>query len=330
MPVFKRRERKRNPWCYRFWIDKDLHKECGFRTMREALEAERREKDRLSKLTTHMAFLTAVNNRLNVLQGYATPGHYRDNRSMLARFPEWDHLTLPELTPQIVRDKILIMAKSLGNANANRHLRALRAVFELAVNDGHLLRNPCRGLKEFPVDKPVKFVPSKEQIALVLLRATPLDQAYLTLIYDTAARVREINYLPWADDVDLQMTPQAPHGRVRLWTRKKKGGNRTPRWVPLSAKGRTALEYAWRHRDKTSSYVFTNPKTGKPYNYRDKFFDRLCRLAGIPEMGFHALRHARASDMADARLPLHYIRDFLGHADIATTSKYLKSLGRGE
>ncbi len=51
------------------------------------------------------------------------------------------------------------------------------------------------------------------------------------------------------------------------------------------------------------------------------------RLAGVREMGYHALRHQQASELADRGESLPYIRDFLGHEDISTTSLYLQSLG---
>jgi len=54
----------------------------------------------------------------------------------------------------------------------------------------------------------------------------------------------------------------------------------------------------------------------------------ICRQAGVPEMGFHALRHAFASNLADHHAPLHAIRDLLGHENISTTSIYLKSIGK--
>jgi len=329
LPCFKRNDRKQKPWCYRFWVDKTLYKQCGFRTQKEARAAEDAAKLQLKRLSTGTMFLLAVSKRLDYLQAYTTPKHYRDNLAMLRRFPEWQDLLLQEISPQMVRDKLMALARDLGNHNANRHLVALRAVFELAVNDGDLPRNPCRGLQKFPTSQAVKFVPTEGQIARVLLLAAPLDRAYLELLLETGARVREINYLPWADDVDWGQSELYPQGRLRLWTRKKRGGHRTPRWVPLTERGRKALQYAWDHRDPASPYVFTNPRTGKPYDYRDKFFDRLCRRAGIPEMGYHALRHAYASNLADRNTPLHTIRDLLGHENISTTSRYLKSLGRG-
>ena len=102
----------------------------------------------------------------------------------------------------------------------------------------------------------------------------------------TAARVREVNNLAW-EDVEFERRT------IRLWTRKKRGGHKTPRIVDMADKVFDALQYVWKNRDKNSPWVFPNPKTGKPYHYRDKFFNRLCRLAGVPEMGYHALRPMR-------------------------------------
>jgi integrase len=125
----------------------------------------------------------------------------------------------------------------------------------------------------------------------------------------------------WREDVDFTRR------QVRLWTRKKSGGNLTPRLVDMNDMAAHALKFAQWHRLAGSPHVFPNPHTGKPYDYRDKFFDRLCRLAGVPDMGYHALRHAKASQLADQGESLPYIRDFLGHESISTTSLYLASFG---
>jgi integrase/recombinase XerD len=51
----------------------------------------------------------------------------------------------------------------------------------------------------------------------------------------------------------------------------------------------------------------------------------LCTRAGVPRLGWHALRHTCASLMVSdgARLPA--IRDMLGHANLSTTSIYVHS-----
>jgi integrase len=130
----------------------------------------------------------------------------------------------------------------------------------------------------------------------------------------------KIDNLTW-EDVDFNRR------QARLWTRKKRGGHRTPRLVDMNERAFAALKLAQWHRVPNSHYVFTNPRTGRAWDYRDKFFDSLCRQAGSREMGYHALRHQKASALADEGQSLVYIRDFLGHEDISTTSIYLQSLG---
>jgi integrase len=48
-----------------------------------------------------------------------------------------------------------------------------------------------------------------------------------------------------------------------------------------------------------------------------------CRRAGIEDLLFHDLRREAACRWFEAGVPLHHIRDLLGHADISTTSRYL-------
>jgi integrase len=267
-----------------------------------------------------MAFSQMVNLRLDYVKAYCTPDHYRKNVTRLKQFAAWKGLDLAAFTPDMIRAKMIALSATMSNALANKHLVALKSVFEQAVNDGFLGRNPCRGVKFLPTEKFVKYVPPLADIEAVLALADPLDQAYLTVIWQLGARVREVNNLTW-EDVDFARR------LVRLWTRKKRGGHKTPRLVDLNDQAHNALSYARWHRDKHSPYVFTNPRTGRPWDYRDKFFDRLCRLAGVKEMGYHALRHAKASELAHEGQSLVYIQEFLGHEDISTTGIYLHSLG---
>lgn len=320
MSVSKRPDRKARPWYYKFRLNGKLHKECGFRTQREAQDAEADARLQLQNQKTLIMFFQAVNLRLDYVKAYCTPSHYQHNVSRLRRFRDWAGLALEEITPDLIRTRMVDLSQTMSHALANKHLVALRSVFEQAVNDGFLGRNPCRGVKFLPVTRTVKYVPPAADIEKVLAMALPLDKAYLTVIWQLGARVREVNRLTW-EDVDFTRR------QVRLWTRKKSGGNLTPRLVDMDDLAFQALKFTQWHRVEGNSYVFPNPRTGKPYDYRDKFFDRLCRLAGVKDMGYHALRHAKASELADRGESLPYIRDFLGHEDISTTSIYLQSLG---
>jgi integrase len=71
----------------------------------------------------------------------------------------------------------------------------------------------------------IKDLPSKEDVAKVILAAEPETQDYLVAIKETMARMGEINRLTW-EDVDLDRKI------VVLYTRKKKGGHLTPQESP--------------------------------------------------------------------------------------------------
>jgi len=50
-----------------------------------------------------------------------------------------------------------------------------------------------------------------------------------------------------------------------------------------------------------------------------------CRKASIEDLHFHDLRREFACRLLESRAELHDVRDFLGHANITTTSRYLRS-----
>ena len=47
--------------------------------------------------------------------------------------------------------------------------------------------------------------------------------------------------------------------------------------------------------------------------------------AGIEDLHFHDLRREFACRLLESRAELHDVRDFIGHANITTTSRYLRS-----
>ena len=50
-----------------------------------------------------------------------------------------------------------------------------------------------------------------------------------------------------------------------------------------------------------------------------------CRRAGIEDLHFHDLRREFACRLLESSASVHDVRDFLGHANITTTSRYLRS-----
>ena len=64
-----------------------------------------------------------------------------------------------------------------------------------------------------------------------------------------------------------------------------------------------------------------------PYDDRKKVMKILCEKAGVRYFRFHALRHAGASIMDNAKVPLGCIQEVLGHENRKTTEIYLQNIG---
>ena len=86
------------------------------------------------------------------------------------------------------------------------------------------------------------------------------------------------------------------------------------------------LKDVFTHIPREGEYVFMNPLTHKPYDYRDKFLPTLCKKAGVKPFMYHALRHFGASKLDNLGVALTDIQELLGHERATTTDTYLRSL----
>ena len=70
--------------------------------------------------------------------------------------------------------------------------------------------------------------------------------------------------------------------------------------------------------------VFGNA-VGDPLTSIKTAWRNTCRRAGIHDLHFHDLRREFACRLLESSAGLHDVRDFLGHANITTTSGYVRS-----
>jgi len=85
-----------------------------------------------------------------------------------------------------------------------------------------------------------------------------------------------------------------------LWTRKRRGGSRQSRLVPMSQSVRELLVQL-SHGKGNNTYVFTNPRTGEAYHKLQPcvryLLKRLCDKANVKEFGYHSIRHYTAQQL---------------------------------
>lgn len=140
----------------------------------------------------------------------------------------------------------------------------------------------------------------------------------LRLMLHAGLRRSEAFLIEWRD-VDLEGGTLTVRGEISK--------SAQTRDIPLS---QTALEdlRAWHMQSMGStpeSPVFPNPQTGRPFGHVNGTWRKLRKAAGIDGFRLHDLRHTFASRLLSRGADLQTVREMCGHADIATTARYLHS-----
>ncbi len=216
----------------------------------------------------------------------------------------------------------------LSNRSLSRHLSTIRSFFRWACREGHVEKNPARGLTSPRVPKTLPramTLPDTER----LLDASDEGQipereaALFELLYATGLRVSEAAGLD-LEDVDFAQ------GLVRVT-----GKGSRERIVPFGESAADALRgYLPSRAALRHGVELEDPESGEPLfvNARGgrltprsmaRLLKRRLRAAGLPaEISPHALRHTFATHLLQAGADLRSIQELLGHASLSTTQKY--------
>ncbi len=295
---------------YSFWWKGVRHRKGGFNSKREALEAEIKARKNLRR--TNMGFIALCESRLDDVKARRTEKYFTENKKLIEKLIlRWGDKK--EITRKDVEE---YLSSCSSNYVANKELRFIKALFNHGLERDITPENPAEKIKFFPVERKKKYIPSLKDVEKVLNLATPEQKLYLLVVMNTLGRISEINNLKWEDVQDEYLI---------LRTRKAKNSDLTERAIPLNQ----GLKDALAQIERVGEYVFINPKTGKPYDYRKKMLAGLCKRAKVQKFGFHALRHLGASRLAQAGVGLTEIQAILGHQRATTTDIYLQTIGRG-
>ncbi len=238
--------------------------------------------------------------------------------------------------------------KDRSGATIRKTLIALRALFYRAVKHELIHKNPFAGVDmPEPAAKTARIFTLAEIDLLVKSAPDTWWSTFIRLAADTGLRKLELLHLRWSDlDFDAETvrveTHRAENFTVRgrefpiiPWSVKAKASTRT---VPLSDAATLALQ-RWHVASDRSAYVFLDLKRidqlrrhigdrGLPVSVDPvpnvlPQYKAIQAEAGIakPLGTLHDLRKTWCTRLA-ATLPLHVLKEFAGHTDIATTAKY--------
>lgn len=225
----------------------------------------------------------------------------------------------------------------LSLVSVRKHLAILRQALDEAVMLEYLDHNPAASVRlqkrsKATVTPRTVFLTSEQ--AQRLLNGIAGHRIYpavtLALLY--GLRRSEVLGLRW-EAIDFQAdTITICHTVVKNLTIQESDTTKTEnsrRTFQLLPEVRTMLEELKAKSPKGSQYLFCREdgSVWRPDSLTRTFQRQLARL-GLPIMRFHDLRHSTASILFDRGWSLEDVKNWLGHADIETTSNIYLHYGR--
>jgi integrase len=230
--------------------------------------------------------------------------------------PEWGKKRLTEITVQAV-SQWLAKKRAAGSSPATvERMRVvlgrsyvLGAQWEVPGTD----KNPARGIVRKPLNNSRERYLSPEE-AVRLRAAVAMSQNtqlkhIVGLLLLTGARVRELLEARW-DNVNV--------GRRSWLIPTSKTGK--PRHVPLSSAALAIIAQLPRYKD--CPWLVPNPDTREPYVSIKHGWQRAIRIAKLPGLRIHDLRHSAASFMINSNVDIYTVGKVLGHASYQSTMRY--------
>ena len=241
-------------------------------------------------------------------------------------------LTLDDVRAEAVLSFLDHVESERGNSAATRNYRL--AVLRSFAR--HLLRNDPTRAEQYgrilalpskrATSRPATYLEPEDARAVISAvnpksTASVRDRALLLFLYNTGARVSE------ALSVQMRQLHLDPPRQVRLF-----GKGRKERLCPLWPETAAALRQIVCSESENES-IFRNSR-GAPMTrdgvayvltkYVRQASESLPHLRAI-RITPHVMRHSCAVALLQAGIDVSVIRDYLGHASVATTSRYITS-----
>lgn len=230
--------------------------------------------------------------------------------------PKWGKVRLIDIgnraVGQWLADK---RAEGLAPATVEKIRVIFGRSFELGARWGipGADKNPTRGVSRKPLNNARERFLSAEEAARLRVAVAASQNTQLQhiagLLLLTGARLRELLDAKW-ENVDVER-------RSWLIPTSKTG---KPRHVPLSKAALAIIEALPRFKD--CPWLVPNPDTLKPYVSIKHGWQRAIKVAKLPGLRIHDLRHSAASFMVNSGVDLFAVGKVLGHASYQSTQRY--------
>jgi integrase len=233
--------------------------------------------------------------------------------------PHFGKCRLSDLTKEDAEKYKAKRSRLVRPGTVNRELGLFKHMMAQALELKLIVDNPFRGLRNLKVPKRDERVLAPDEETRLLAACERVRARHLrrvvVLALNTGLRRGELLSLEWSR-VDLKQRT------IRILNAKSDAGDRI---IPMNA----AVHALLSDLAKTSipPLVFpSNRKPGEKFLDLKKGFSKAVKLAGIPHIRFHDLRHSFATRLVQAGADLITVQHLLGHSNITMTARYTHAL----
>ena len=237
--------------------------------------------------------------------------------------------------------KNMIRSRDVTLKTIRNDLTPLRAVFDQALTESRIDRNPLDKIKvKDLIDRKnqsnYRIDPySLEEITLLLKEADdhrPEWRPYWQIAFFSGVRTSEQYGLKWSDVDWRDQSVQIQRAVVERMEKeaKTKTSERTIELLPMAYQ---ALRDQRQHTEAWSEYIFCNPRTKaqiRDYEETTAVLKYLCKRAGIRYRNQYQTRHSYASNLLSGGENIYFVANQLGHRNIGMViSTYVKWIKQG-
>jgi integrase/recombinase XerD len=201
---------------------------------------------------------------------------------------------------------------------ARNLLKALRALFRWALENGEAIHDPTRDVQPIRYVSKRRHVWTDEEMAAFVARHPIGTKAYLALCLLRYTGCRR-------EDVPRLGRQHVKNGRLQYTQAKNEHRQPIRIDIPLHPELEAAIAAA-----PSGHMTFLATEYGKPFTaagFGNWFRDR-CDEAGLPHCSAHGVRHAVATRLADRSASPHEIMSVTGHQSLHEVERYTREAHR--
>ena len=269
----------------------------------------------------------------NELLGSVKQSSYQTYTNLLNRYllPNIGSVRLSAVTPGIINEFVECLESSgMACSTVKSAYRLLAAAMRYALDEGMILKNPCRNIRIQRPEQAEQRVLTRAEQEMLRNSASDSDLPAILSLY-TGMRLGEVCALKWSD-IDWEKKTITVRRTVQRIMRsgKNESGVKTTLLIgtPKSLRSHRVIpvpDFILAQLRKlmktgmTDSFVFSvSAKAAEPRTIQRRF-KRFVEKLGIPGVHFHTLRHSFATRLLELGVDVKTVSVLLGHGSVKTT-----------